>query len=190
VPALPPPPGPGEGACAQLVPSGPDHADDTLHALLLAAAYRARSRIVAVSPYFIPDDALLTAWCIACRRGVRLTVVVPRRSNHWMADWGRERALRALVAAGARVVLYPAMIHAKVIVVDDRLALCGSANLDGRSLFVNFELMTAFYGAAEIAWLAAWTERQIGDSATYEARPPSWGRDVLEGIVRAVAFQL
>ena len=190
VPVLPPPPGPAEGACAQLVPSGPDHADDTLHALLVAAAYRARSRILAVSPYFIPDDALLTAWCIACRRGVQLTVVVPRRSNHWMADWARERALRALVAAGARVVLYPAMIHAKVIVVDERLALCGSANLDGRSLFVNFELMTAFYGAAEIGWLAAWTERQIGRSTPYEARPPSWGRDLLEGIVRAVAFQL
>jgi cardiolipin synthase len=189
-PVLPPPPEPPEGPCAQLVPSGPDHADDTLHALLLAAAYRARTRILAVSPYFIPDDALLTAWCMACRRGVQLTVVVPRRSNHWMADWARERALRALVAAGAQVVQYPAMIHAKAIVVDDRLALCGSANLDGRSLFVNFELMTAFYGAAEIGWLADWIEQQVRQSTVYEARPPSWGRDVLEGIVRAVAFQL
>ncbi len=184
------PSGADEGASAQLVPSGPDHADDTVHALLLAAAYHARTRILAVTPYFIPDDALLAAWCIACRRGVQLTLVVPARSNHWMADWARERALRALAAAGAQVMLYPGMIHAKAVVVDRALALCGSANLDGRSLFVNFELMTAFYGAEEIAWLAAWIEAQARQSAAYEARAPSWGRDVLEGIVRSVGFQL
>ena len=188
--ALPAPSGPVDGASAQLVPSGPDYADDTVHALLLASAYQARGRMLAVSPYFVPDDALLAAWCIACRRGVRLTLVVPRRSNHWMADWARERALRALAAAGARIVLYPGMIHAKAVVVDEALALCGSANLDGRSLFVNFELMTAFYGAPEIDWLAAWIERQAQQSIAYEARTPSWWRDVAEGLVRAVGFQL
>ncbi|MCZ7561370.1 MAG: phospholipase D-like domain-containing protein [Burkholderiaceae bacterium] len=185
-----PPPGVDGGPSAQLVPSGPDYADDTVHALLLASAYHARARILAVTPYFIPDDALLAAWCIACRRGVRLTLVVPKRSNHWMADWARERALRALAAAGAQVMLYPAMLHAKAVVVDAQLALCGSANLDGRSLFVNFELMTAFYGAEEIAWIAEWIDAQAQQSGAYEARAPSWGRDVLEGIVRSVGFQL
>jgi len=189
-PATPSPAGPAGGAGAQLVPSGPDHADDTVHALLLASAYQARARILAVTPYFVPDDALLAAWCIACRRGVRLTLVVPRRSNHWMADWARERALRALAAAGARIVLYPEMLHAKAVVVDDALALCGSANLDGRSLFVNFELMTAFYGVREIGWLGTWIEQRAQHSSVYEARTPSWARDVLEGIVRAVGFQL
>ena len=82
------------------------------------------------------------------------------------------------------------MVHAKAVVVDDALALCGSANLDGRSLFVNFELMTAFYGAPEIDWLAAWIERQAQQSIAYEARTPSWWRDVAEGLVRAVGFQL
>ncbi|RPH59417.1 MAG: cardiolipin synthase [Burkholderiales bacterium] len=189
-PAMPPLAGPEGGASAQLVLSGPDHADDTVHALLLASAYQARTRILAVTPYFVPDDALLAAWCIACRRGVRLTLIVPQRSNHWMADWARERALRALAAAGARIFLFPAMIHAKAVVVDDALALCGSANLDGRSLFVNFELMTAFYGAQEVGWLATWIEQQAQQSGVYEARTPSWGRDLLEGVVRAVGFQL
>ncbi len=178
------------GASAQLVASGPDHSDDTLHALLLAAAWHARARILAVTPYFVPDEALLSAWCIACRRGVQLTLVVPRRSNHWMADVARERALRALAAAGARIVLFPTMLHAKAVVVDDALALCGSANLDGRSLFVNFELTTAFYGQREIAWLGDWIDAQARRAAPYEARPPSPARDVLEGVVRAVGFQL
>ncbi len=178
------------GAPAQLVPSGPDRADDTLYALLVAAAFRAERRIVAVTPYFVPEDALLAAWCVACRRGVRIDLVVPKRSNHRMADLARGRALRALCAAGGNVHLHPAMIHAKLVIVDDEIALCGSANLDSRSLLLNFELMTAFYGRSEIGWLGQWAERQRRCSTRYEPQPPSWGRDVLEGIVRAVGFQI
>lgn len=175
---------------AQLVPSGPDYADDTVYTLLLSGAFYANRRILAVTPYFVPDEALLSAWCMACRRGVHMTLVVPQRSNHQLADWARERALRELANAGARVYLYPAMIHAKVVIIDDQLALCGSVNLDGRSLFLNFELMTAFYGATEIAWLAAWFDKQTAQSEPYVVRPPSWGRDVFEGLVRSVGFQL
>ncbi|HEY0879586.1 MAG TPA: phospholipase D-like domain-containing protein [Zeimonas sp.] len=182
---------PSSGAApAQLVPSGPDLADDTLYALLVAAAFRAERRIVAVSPYFVPEDALLDAWCVACRRGVRIDLIVPQRSNHRMADWARGRALRALAAAGGHVHLHRAMIHAKVVIVDDEIALCGSANLDSRSLLLNFELMTAFYGRSEIGWLDRWTTHQLQRSEPYVARPPSWSRDVLEGLVRAVGFQL
>lgn len=178
------------GIAAQLVPSGPDYADDTLYALLLTAAYQARKRIVAVTPYFVPDDALLAAWCMACRRGVRVTLLIPARSNHSLADWGRERALRELAEAGAHVHLFPAMIHAKSVIIDDDVALCGSANLDGRSLFLNFELTTAFYGPSEIAWLAAWVEHQVQRSSPYSAVEPPWWRDLIEGMVRAVGFQL
>ncbi len=179
-----------DGPSAQLVPSGPDLADDTLYALLVAAAFRAERRIVAVTPYFVPEDALLAAWCVACRRGVRIDLLVPSRSNHRMADLARGRALRALAAAGGHVHLHLAMIHAKLVIVDDELALCGSANLDSRSLLLNFELMTAFYGRAEIDWLREWAERQFRRAHAYEPQHPSWGRDVLEGFVRAVGFQL
>ncbi len=175
---------------AQLVPSGPDHVDDTVYSLLLAAAYHAQTRLLAVTPYFVPDDALLSALCLACRRGVQLTLLIPARSNHPLADLARERSLRQLVQAGGRVLLYPAMLHAKAIVVDDRLALCGTVNLDARSLFLNFELMVAFYGAAEIAWLADWISGRTLAATPYEAHPPGWSRDLMEGVVRAVAYQL
>ncbi len=181
---------PGPGALAQLVPSGPDHSDDTVYSLMLAAAYRAERRLLAVTPYFVPDDALLSAWCIAARRGVQVTLVLPRRSNHLTADWARERGLRMLAEAGASIRLHAGMIHGKVMVVDEALALCGSVNIDGRSLFLNYELTTAFYGAAEIGWLARWTEQLAERSAAYRPSRPPWWRDVFEGIVRAVAFQL
>jgi len=178
------------GAPAQLVGSGPDYADDNVYALLLAGAFHARERIVAVTPYFIPDEALLLAWRIACRRGVRVTLLVPASSNHRLADWGRGRALRDLCNAGADIRLFPRMIHAKAVVIDDTLALCGSANLDGRSLFLNFELMVAFYGRQEIDWLAGWVLGRAAVSPAYRACPPSWLRDVGEGLVRVIGFQL
>jgi cardiolipin synthase len=175
---------------AQLVASGPEYADENYYGVLLAGAFQARERIVAVTPYFVPDDALLVAWRMACRRGVRITLVVPRRSNHRLADWARGRALRDLAAAGAEIHLFPRMIHAKAIVIDDAIALCGSANLDSRSLFLNFEMMVAFYGAAEIGWLAQWIAARAAESAPYTIREPSLPVDLAEGVVRVVGFQL
>ncbi len=178
------------GPLAQWVPSGPDLAQDTVHDLLMTGAYAARERIVAVTPYFVPDDALLDAWCTACRRGVMVTLVLPRRSNHRLADWARERALRQLADAGAQVFLADAMVHAKAVVIDAEFALCGTVNLDGRSLFLNYEAMAAFYGHSEVSWLAEWMVALAGRSSRYRARRPAWGRDLVEGIVRAIAFQL
>jgi len=174
----------------QLVASGPDYADENYYGLLLAGAFQARERIVAVTPYFVPDDALLVAWRMACRRGVRVTLVVPRRSNHRLADWARGRALRDLAAAGADIRLFPHMIHAKAIVIDDTIALCGSANLDSRSLFLNFEMMVAFYGADQVGWLAQWIAARAAESAPYTIREPSLPVDLAEGVVRVVGFQL
>lgn len=177
-------------ALAQWVPSGPDHADDTVYTLLLAGAYHAQRRIVAVTPYFVPDDALLDAWCLACRRGVQVTLLLPQRSNHRLADWARERALRALSAAGAQIGLAPAMVHAKAVLIDDDFALSGSLNLDARSLFLNYEVMTAFYDPADLRWLAHWCDEQIAKAHPYVAHKPHWARDLAEGVVRAVGFQL
>jgi cardiolipin synthase len=179
-----------QGILTRLIPSGPDWADDTFYNLLLASAYQAEDRILAVTPYFMPDEALLSAWMLACRRGVKLDLLVPQRSNHWLADVARERALRELARSGARIWLYPGMIHAKCFLVDSQLALVGSANLDGRSLFLNFEMMTAFYEAKEIAWLDTWINHRKDEAVAYEPSEPGWLRDVGEGLVRTVGYQL
>lgn len=187
---LPPMPEATEGPCAQWVATGPDHADDTVHALLLAAAYHAQKRILAVTPYFVPDDALLYAWCMACRRGVDVNVVVPAKSNHVLADWARGRALRELCASGGKVWLLPQMAHAKAVVIDDDLALSGSLNLDARSLFLNYEVMTAFYTPEQVQWLVRWFEQQIATAQPFDPKQPGLLRDMSEGLVRSVGFQL
>lgn len=179
-----------EGPAAQWIPTGPDYADDTIYALLLTAAYQATQRILAVTPYFVPDDALLDAWCIACRRGVHLCLIVPARSNHRLADLARERALRRLAAVGAEVRLAKTMVHAKAVVIDANLGLCGTVNLDNRSLFLNYEVMTAFYDAEQIQWLAEWIGQLAEHSNVHDGARVSFAKDVLEGIVRSLAFQL
>ncbi len=175
---------------AQMVPSGPDQADDTFHSLLLTLLYRATHRVIAVTPYFVPDDSLLKAMCLAARRGVRVELVLPARSNHRLADIARARSLRELVAAGGLVRLADGMVHAKVLVIDDAVGLCGSLNLDSRSLFLNFELMVAFYSSEDVSAITRWIDTQFDGLPSLQPAPPSLGRDIGEGLVRWLGFQI
>jgi cardiolipin synthase len=175
---------------AQVIASGPDQTDDTVHDLLVTACFKAHSRIAAVTPYFVPGDALLMALSLAARRGVIVDLTLPRRSNHPMADLVRHRALREVAAAGGRVWLVPYMLHAKAVVIDDDLALSGSANLDSRSLFLNYELMVAFYAVADIRRFASFIEKHRETADRYQARKPGLLRDLTEGLVLWLAFQL
>ncbi len=175
---------------AQFLPSGPDQAEDTVHALLIDACFHARERILAVTPYFVPDAALETALRLAARRGVKIDLCIPRISNHRLADFARNRSLRALANAGVGVHLLPSMVHAKAVVFDETLAITGSVNLDSRSLLLNYESAVVFYGTHEIDWLANWIQALIPNSRTFDSRAPSLLRDIGEGLLLTVAYQL
>ena len=175
---------------AQLIASGPDQTDDTVYALLVTAAYRARWRIQLATPYFVPDAALLMALCMAARRGVAVDLLLPARSNHPLSDMARRRALRALAAAGGRIWLTPGMMHAKLAVFDDVLALSGSANLDSRSLFLNYELMMAFGDPVAVTGFAHWFAGGQALSSAYVPDRPGFARDVADGLVLWLGFQL
>jgi cardiolipin synthase A/B len=175
---------------AQFLPSGPDQAEDTVHALLIDACFHARARVIAVTPYFVPDAALETAMRLAARRGVKIDLVLPAMSNHRLADFARNRALRALGNAGVSIHLLPSMIHAKAVIFDESLAISGSVNLDSRSLLLNYECAVVFYGAREIDWLADWVQSLIPETQAFDCRPPSLWRDIAEGLLLTVAYQL
>lgn len=181
---------PEGSAIGQLVASGPDQVEDTLHTLLVSGFFAARKRILAVTPYFVPEPTLLMSLTLAARRGVAVDLLMPGRSNHRLADLARHRALRELAAAGARVWFAPHMIHAKAVVIDDELALAGSANLDERSLFLNYELMVAFYAEAEVEQFALWIDAQRSAATPYRARRPGFWREIAEGLLLWLAFQL
>ncbi len=177
-------------AMGQLIASGPDQIDDTLYTLLVSGFFMAGKRIMIVTPYFVPNSTLLMSLTLAARRGVAVDLLLPGKSNHRLADLARHRALRELSSAGGRVWLLPNMIHAKAVVIDDGLALAGSANLDERSLFLNYELMVSFYESSDVARFAAWMEGQRKSAAPYRAKTAGLWREIAEGMLLWLAFQL
>jgi cardiolipin synthase len=190
----PPPPlsqgGSSGSSVGQLIASGPDQMDDTFYTLLISGFYLSRKRILVVTPYFVPNSTLLMALTLAARRGVTVDLLMPQKSNHRLADLARPRALRELALAGAHVWLLPYMIHAKAVVIDDEIALVGTANLDERSLFLNYELMVSFYAPADVKRFAYWIERQQQAARPYHAKPLSYWREIKEGLLLWLAFQL
>jgi cardiolipin synthase len=175
------------GSCVQVLASGPDLPDDTLHAMLMAGIMGARSRVWIVSPFFVPDDALQSALYLACRRGLDVRIVVPRRSNLRQADWVRASYLREIGAAGGRIFMFgPAMLHAKIVILDDRVAMVGSANFDMRSLFTNHEVAAVLYDPADVESVAAIAAGYMA-VASEDVQPAGFARTALSGALRIIA---
>lgn len=131
----------------QIVASGPDREVETIQKLYFSAITIARERVYVTTPYFVPDDAILTALTTAAMRGVDVRVLVPRRSDSLVVTAAARSYYDALLAAGVRVYEYqPTMIHAKTLVVDDFFAAVGTANMDNRSFRLNFEVSAILYG--------------------------------------------
>ena len=183
-------PGDGSAGRSQFLPSGPDQTEDTVRSLLIDACFHSTERMLAVTPYFVPDSDLETAMRLAARRGVKIDLCIPAKSNHVLADFVRHRALRALSSAGVSVHLLEHMNHAKAVVFDRDLAVCGSPNLDSRSLLLNYESAVVFYDKREIEWLATWIQDLIPGARPFDNRPPELWRDLAEGLVLTVAYQL
>jgi cardiolipin synthase len=178
------------GSRAQFLPSGPDQSEDTVHALLISACFHAKERVLAVTPYLLPDAALTAAIRLAARRGVHIDMLLPRSSNHVLADFARGRTLRTLADAGVRFHLLPEMIHAKAVVFDSTLAISGSVNLDSRSLLLNYESAFVFYSAADVEWLAKWISALTVEAEPFVNRAPALWRDLAEGLLLTVGYQL
>jgi cardiolipin synthase A/B len=173
----------------QVVPSGPDSDSDPIYDADLTAIFRAEKRIWIATPYFVPDEALLRALVIAARRGVDVRVVTPERSNHLLSDCASGSSLRDLSVAGVTIRRFDKMLHAKTLLVDDSLAVVGSANFDMRSLFLNYEIALFFSGKAEIDRLSRWFEDTF---VATSLGPPKAGmlRAALDDVARLIAPQL
>ena len=180
----PPQPAPAgnSGAVAQVVAAGPDVEGDPLYAAIMSSLYLAQKRVWIVTPYFVPDDPMAQALTIAAKRGLDVRIVVPAKSGQWITDLARGPYLRDARAAGAKVMLFTAgMVHGKAVVIDDRLAMAGSANFDSRSMFLNFEVMCLMYSPAEIQAVANWVET-LSPSLAEGGQPVGSVRDTVESV--------
>ena len=174
----------------QLIPSGPDVKGDPIYSVILTACYNAKNQIKIATPYYIPDDNIQKALKLAALRGVSIDLVTPAKSNHRLADIARNRALRELATAGVNIWFLPQMTHAKVMISDKNFAMAGSANLDIRSLFLNCELMSAFYSEQDIVWLNQWFVSLQNTSSRYQVKKVSALTELIEGFALLASSQL
>jgi len=171
----------------QVVPSGPDIEGEPLLETLLHSCYSARQNIQIITPYFIPDSAVLNALLIAVKRGVKVQLYTPKTSDHLIFDLGRSSYMRELGEAGAEIFYYNHnMLHAKLILIDRQVMLTGSANLDYRSLFINHEVVNFIYSETLIKQTQEWIE-QLKPDCTHYIPTQNWIRRSLENLTRIIA---
>ena len=139
----------GGSSVARAVTSGPDQDLEKIEFVILEALSCARSAVRVMTPYFLPDERIITALALAAYRGVAVDIVLPEHSNHPTLDWGSRAQIGPLLAAGCRVWTHPAPFdHSKLMTVDGVWSLVGSSNWDVRSFRLNFELDLEVYDPA------------------------------------------
>jgi cardiolipin synthase len=125
---------------AQVLGTGPTAEFDAMPACFSELIHTARGELVVTTPYFIPDEQLLFALTSAGRRGVRTLMLFPKRNDNWIVAAASRSYYKDLIDAGVEIYEFrPGLLHAKTMVVDRRVGLIGSANLDRRSFELNFE---------------------------------------------------
>ncbi|KIG16438.1 Cardiolipin synthetase [Enhygromyxa salina] len=143
------------GPLVQIIPSGPDQTRrrgennaSVIAATFVAAIGTALERVWIVTPYFIPDEPLILILQTAAMRGVDVKILVPNPTDNdlRLVAWAARSYYDELIAVGCEIHEYrPGMIHAKYMVIDDSVAMIGSANMDVRSLYLNYEVTAMFY---------------------------------------------
>lgn len=131
----------------QLAPSGPDSDLPVIFYSLLEAIGTAKKKILITTPYFIPRESLIDVLIIAAQGGLKVQLLVPCVSDSKLVNAAAHSYYTELLKYGVEIFLYnKGFIHAKTMVVDDDLAIIGSANMDYRSFEFNFEINALIYG--------------------------------------------
>jgi cardiolipin synthase A/B len=147
---------PDGGSIVQVVPSGPGGGAsiNAMRDVLLTAIYSARRELILTTPYFVPDESMKEALVAAALRGVTVTLVVPRKSDGIIVGAASRAHYPDLLEAGVRVMEYrEGLLHAKTMTIDGHLGMIGSANLDMRSFYLNFEVTLFIYDTDETSVL-------------------------------------
>lgn len=146
---------PRRGTLCQVLPSGSGYDDDNNLKVFVGIIHAARRRLVITSPYFVPDDALMTAITSAAQRGVHVTLYSSAIADQLLVYHAQRSYYEQLLVAGVEIRLLrtPALLHAKHITVDDDIAVIGSSNLDMRSLTLNLEITLLAYDRGVVSAL-------------------------------------
>lgn len=142
-------------AFVQIAASGPDTDWEIIAQAYFAMIATAARRIWIATPYLVPDESIMVGLQTAALSGVDVRIVIPQKPDHLMVFWATRANLDRLLAAGVKIYRYQkGFIHSKTMIVDDAVASVGTANLDFRSLEINFEINAFLYGQREIQRLS------------------------------------
>ena len=175
-------------ALVQVVSSGPDADFKAVRETYFAAITKAKDKLWIASPYFVPDAGIRDALALAARSGVDVRLLGLFRPDKWLPFLAARFYWTDMLAAGVKVYQYtPGMMHSKYMLVDGEWASVGSANLDNRSLFLNYELNCLLYDPAAVAELEAEFQKDLDasvrlDKDVFSTRP--WAGRMAENAAR------
>ena len=146
----------GDVLC-QVLPSGPGFDADNNARLFTALFYGAQRKLTIANPYFVPDEALMTAITSAAQRGVDVTLIVSEIGDQFMVFHAQRSFYEELMQAGVKIYRYksPVLLHSKHFSVDDDIAVIGSSNMDIRSFELNLEVTLVCYDKGVVADMQA-----------------------------------
>jgi cardiolipin synthase len=189
VTAQTPPPEAGPVPALALT-SGPDSSWEAIHRVYVAAIHAARRRVWLATPYFVPSEAALLALTSAALAGLDVRLLVPRQCDSLFVTLAARSYFDELLAAGVKVYEYgPRMLHTKALLVDESLAIVGSANFDHRSFSLNFEVSMLFDDEAVAGELARLIEGEFGHAPRVrdDRARPLWTVRLPEALARLLA---
>ncbi len=165
-PSLRPLPKPTGTVLAQLVPSGPNYDEPNNLQLFIQLIHSARNKLVITNPYFIPDEALLTACTSAAKRGVEVTIINSESVDQIMVGYAQRSYYEELLEAGIKIYLYksPILLHSKHMTIDDDIAVIGSSNMDIRSFALDLECGVTLYDKQVVKDLRAIQQQNVARS--------------------------
>ncbi len=151
--------------CAQALPSSPGYLLPSTETLMVWLIHQARRRVVVTTPYFVPETDFVEALRTAALRGVETHVIVSKHANQPLTQLAQQSYYDQLLENGIQLHLYrPRFLHAKLLTVDDTLAVVGSSNIDIRSFSLNAEASLLLHDPALLAKLRDIDERHLADS--------------------------
>lgn len=147
-------------ACCRGISAGPNEPHEKLNWILIGALSCAQSQVRIMTPYFIPSRAQLAAINAAALRGIRVEIIMPQLNNLPFVAWAASSYLFELLEHNVHIYYHPPpFVHSKLLLIDDKYALVGSANIDPRSLRLNFEFNTEIFDGDTVFRLSSHFDR-------------------------------
>lgn len=175
----------------QIVAGGPDYPTSGIMLSFFTAIVNAKERVYITSPYFIPNESIYDALKKAALSGKDTRLLLPGISDSKIVNAAARSYFKDLLSCGVRIFLYQkGFIHAKTMIVDQNLSIVGSANMDGRSFDLNFEINAVVYskkicGELSEAYLNDINYSEELSANEWEKR--AWWRELLDDIARLLS---